>query len=231
VVFTKGDFLKHLLHANGVAAPAALARRRSFERGGLMPPDLPLTGDWYLWSIFALSGDVAYIAEPMVNYRVPELALAKTALPDPARVVAEGIDLRWRIRRAMEAKRARRLVDECKRCMGYHYGSLLAQRGLRGDPIGLDVDAFEASLRTYGRGRRERAAVRALSFAAAADEHYDAADVPGARRYYARALRAGPLAIRTWMKYILLRIGRVGPRVPDGRANNRERGPATASAS
>jgi glycosyltransferase involved in cell wall biosynthesis len=62
-------FLHRLLESNCVLAPAGLVRKECYERVGVFPLDLPFAGDWYLWCAFALHYDVAYFAEPMVNYR------------------------------------------------------------------------------------------------------------------------------------------------------------------
>jgi glycosyltransferase involved in cell wall biosynthesis len=213
IIFRDGEFLRRLLRANCVPAPAALVRRRSYERAGLFPLDLPFAGDWYLWSVFALYDDVAYLAEPMVNYRLHDLNMTKTCMGDPAGVVAEGMAIRWRIRRLIEAAGKPRLLAFCKQCMGYYFGALLAHRALHGAELGLDLDQFEQSLRKHARSRREAAEIRALTFAAAGDEHYDAADRPTARRYYERAIRDDPAALRTWIKYALLRLGPFGFRL------------------
>lgn len=228
VIFRNGEFLKRLLRANCVPAPAGLVRRRCYEQGGLFPLDLPFAGDWYLWSVFALHDDVAYLAEPMVHYRFHDLNMTKTCMRDPAGIIAEGLAVRWRIRRLIEAANKRELLEYCKQYLGYYYGTLLAERALRGAALGLDLDGFEASLRQYAATEAERAEMRALALAAAADAHYDAGDRATARRHYERALRERPLAIRTWIKYALLRGGRLGARVRAAAAHRV--GPAEADA-
>ena len=215
VVFRNGEFLECLLHCNCVAAPAALVRRRCYERDGLFPLDLRFAGDWYMWSAFALSEGVAYLAEPMVNYRLHDLNMTKTCMADPSRIVAEGIAVRWRVRRLIEAVGSRRLLTSSKQFMAYYFGALLAHRALHGAALGLDLPEFEDSLREYANNWRERAEVRALTFAAAGDQHYDAADRATARRYYEWALRENPASIRTWIKYALLRVGPQGARLRD----------------
>jgi glycosyltransferase involved in cell wall biosynthesis len=228
VIFRNGEFLERLLQANCVPAPAGLARRRCYERGGLFPLDLPFAGDWYLWSVFALYDDVAYLAEPMVHYRFHDLNMTKTCMGDPAGIVAEGIAVRWRIRRLIEAAGKPRLLACCKQYMGYYFGALLAHRALQAAALGLDLEEFEQSLRRYTRGWRERAEIRALTFAAAGDEHYDASDRVTARRYYERALRYNPADVRTWIKYALLRIGPFGARLRARAATRRDRAEAAA---
>jgi glycosyltransferase involved in cell wall biosynthesis len=230
VVFRNGEFLDRLLHCNCVAAPAALVRRRCYERNGRFPLDLPFAGDWYMWSAFALSDGVAYLAEPMVNYRLHDLNMTKTCMGDPSRIVAEGIAVRWRVRRLIEDAGSRHLHTSSKQFMAYYYGALLAHRALHGAALGLDLPEFEDSLREYANNWRERAEVRALTFAAAGDQHYDAADRATARRYYEWALRENPAAIRTWIKYALLRVGPLGARLRDVVATGRPGVDASAPA-
>jgi glycosyltransferase involved in cell wall biosynthesis len=230
LVFRKGEFLERLLHCNCVPAPAALVRRRCYERDGLFPLDLRFAGDWYMWSAFALSDGVAYLAEPMVNYRLHDLNMTKTCMGDPYRIVAEGIAVRWRVRRLIEDVGSRRLLAFSKQFMAYYFGALLAHRALHGAALGLDLAELEDSLGKYTSNSREQSEILALTFAAAGDQHYDAADRATARRYYERALGENPGAIRTWIKYALLRVGPMGARLRDRAANGRQRADAGAPA-
>ena len=60
-----------------------MARREYYEKvsyfiinpvWGNVPIDLIWGGDWYLWCVFALQGDVGYFAEPMICYREHDLS-------------------------------------------------------------------------------------------------------------------------------------------------------------
>ncbi|MGE0201144.1 MAG: glycosyltransferase family 2 protein [Candidatus Melainabacteria bacterium] len=68
-VFQGADFFRRLIHENFVPAPAALARKASYERHGFFHPDLPHSGDWYNWLMFALDGAVYFQPEAKVHYR------------------------------------------------------------------------------------------------------------------------------------------------------------------
>ena len=80
-----------LLQGNFVPAPAVMARRSAYEAAGGYPLDLPFANDWYMWAAFALQGQVAYLAEAMVGYRVHPLNITKTFLTR-VRALAKG----WR---------------------------------------------------------------------------------------------------------------------------------------
>src|SRR5712691_6861319 len=69
-LFNGHAFLERVVYWNSIWVPAVMARRQSYERAGLFPLDLPFSGDWYLWCHFSLHGDVGYLAEPMVHYRL-----------------------------------------------------------------------------------------------------------------------------------------------------------------
>jgi len=70
-IFSGRQFLLNpLITICCVPAPAAMVRKECYAKLGLFPLDLPHSGDWYLWCLFAMHFDVAYIAEPMVYRRI-----------------------------------------------------------------------------------------------------------------------------------------------------------------
>lgn len=210
-VFRNHKFTRRLLQANCVPAPAGLVRRSAYDKIGLFPLDLPFAGDWYVWLAIALQFDVAYFAEPMVNYRVHELNMTKTCMQDLGAVVREGETIRWRLQRMIEATGNAELEAYATTCMAYFYAALLARTArVHGEPVGLSIEDFEASLARNARSRAKASALRAMTYAAAGDECYGAGDRPAARRHYARALTAQPRAMRTAAKYALLRMGPLG---------------------
>ena len=224
-VFPPGGFLSELLKANCVPTPSVLARARCYQQAGYFPLDLPFAGDWYLWSAFALHHGVGYVAEPMANYRYHPLNMTKACMKDPAAIVAEGLAVRWRIRRLIERSGPRHLLHQSVQCMAYYYASLLANRALQGDPLGLELGEFERSLTSYCADAHECAELRALVYSAVGDEYYDAGDVLHARERYEWALSENWRAGRTWAKYLLLRSGSIGVRLRDAAAHARSQKP------
>jgi len=63
------EVVKRSAYCCPVCAPTGLVRKECYSHFGGFPLNLPRTGDWYLWSIFATKYDVGYFAEPMVCYR------------------------------------------------------------------------------------------------------------------------------------------------------------------
>lgn len=211
VVFRKHEFMRRLLQSNCVPAPAGMVRRSAYDKIGLFPVDLPFAGDWYIWLAIALHFDVAYFAEPMINYRVHDLNMTKTCMKDLGAIVREGETIRWRLQRMIEATGNTELEAHGITCMAYFYAALLAGTArVHGEPVGLSLEEFEASLAKNATSPAKVAALRALTYAAAGDESYGAGDRSAARRHYARALIAQPRAMRTAAKYALLRMGPLG---------------------
>ncbi|MDD5026620.1 MAG: glycosyltransferase [Candidatus Peribacteraceae bacterium] len=54
---------------NIVCCPTVMMRRTCYEQLGLFDARLPYTADWEMWMRIALIWDVAYLAEPRVEYR------------------------------------------------------------------------------------------------------------------------------------------------------------------
>jgi glycosyltransferase involved in cell wall biosynthesis len=61
------EFLPDLLRVCRVWSPTVCARRSCYERLGKVIPEMSIHEDWELWVRFATAGQVAYLAEPMVN--------------------------------------------------------------------------------------------------------------------------------------------------------------------
>ena len=106
-------FVETLLHSNLVLAPAAMARRECYEKISFFPLkpvwggvslDLLWGGDWYLWCVFALQGDVGYFAEPMVCYREHNLSSTSTITKENTEnCFSTEIAVRWKIRQEADA--------------------------------------------------------------------------------------------------------------------------------
>lgn len=222
VTFRNHEFTRRLLQSNCVSAPTGLVRRTAYDKVGLFPLDLPFAGDWYIWLALALHFDVAYLAEPMVNYRVHDLNMTKTCMKDMSGIVTEGMAIRWRLQRMIEAKGDAALEAYATTCMAYFYAALLAGTArVHGEPVGLSLEDFERSVAAGARSPEKAAALRALVYAAAGDESYGVGDRANAAAHYARALTAKPRALRTAAKYALLRMGPFGDYVRNAAAASR----------
>ena len=209
--------LDHLLEANIIPTPGAMARKKCYEQIGLFPLDLPHSGDWYLWSMFALYFDAAYFAEPMVNrrfhgqnmssvfYREATLALFENNLAIPLRVQA-----RARAEGFLEIAKA------CTRALALEY---LRQTtpSEAGDPVlsSLSEREFEDSLCKRVQDRREQSVIRARVYAGLGDQYYQRNNFTRSLESYRLAIRADRGDLKAWLKYLLLQMGGFGIFVRD----------------
>ena len=65
-------FAKLIAGNNLVCCPSVMIRRKCFDQLGQFDPQLPYTTDWEMWLRVALHFDVAYLPEPLLDYRVHE---------------------------------------------------------------------------------------------------------------------------------------------------------------
>lgn len=204
-------FLKRLAAGNCVPAAAAMARRVCYERQALFPLDLPFAGDWYLWSVFALTSDVAYLGEPMVGWRLHAGNMTHGFKRRPAALMADEMNVRWRLLRMAGDARSDSVAAAFLQGIAFDYAERVLQKVGGDSRFGLSVLEFEQSLVQYGAVDRERAAIRAVVYAAVGDRYADAGALVRARECYRRAVNSGP-AWRTMLKHALLYTGQPGVR-------------------
>ncbi len=212
-IFKGHDFLQRfLLEADCVPAPAAMARKKCYTELSLFPLDLPYSGDWYLWSLFALYSDVGYFAEPMVYRRFHADNISKFFYKEAAAVFfANNLAVPTRIRERAEREGCIDIVKSCRLAFVIEY--LRQMKPPRpGDPIQtqLTLEEFEQSLRGRAGGPREEAEVRAHVFSGMGDHYYEVHDFARSLLYYRLALNQDQLLLRVRLKYLFGRMGSTG---------------------
>jgi glycosyltransferase involved in cell wall biosynthesis len=213
-------FLKTLLSGNLVVAPTAMARREYYEKvsyfvinpvwGGI-PIDLIWGGDWYLWCVFALHGDVGYFAEPMICYR--EHDLSSTSV-----VTKEGIEncfhaeisVPWKTKEKADELGYREVSKKCLEAVAFHYAQHLTTKNYRSSSSTITIAQFEDSLGKSSPSEKERDWVRARVFVEMADRFYYRNDFASARKYYRAATRRKPWMLKAQVKKLLLSLGEPG---------------------
>jgi len=121
------EFLKRLLRSDVVVAASGMARKECYDRLGYFPLDLPYSGDWYLWSLFAMHYDVAYFAEPMVNYRQHTLSMTSSLVNRDINIcIANEITTLQRLEKKADAAGHTSLANLC-------HAELVARRIREGD--------------------------------------------------------------------------------------------------
>lgn len=204
------DFLARLINANCIPSPCGMVRRESYLRG-LFPLDLPYAGDWYLWCLFALFGDVAFIGEPLVCYRYHDTNITTQFTSQSQRIlVSDDITVRWRILQKARIEGFGAVVETCRESIIRDYVDRIVKKDEEASPQGLTFHEFEQSLKDNAREREERELIWSAVCRKVAD-HWDTRERYGeAGRYYRRLIEREPASAGLWLKYLLLRMGRFG---------------------
>ena len=230
-VFSRPDFLARLLHTNSVCAPAAMARKEHYDRIGGFPLDLPFAGDWYIWARFALDGDVLYLPEPMVGYRIHPLNMTKQFFGAQATaLVRDELEVRWRIRQeaSVQGNHAGVACLEAVLADDYAYRASSCIRS--NSPYSLTLSQVERSIQDHFVSHRLSARLRAAALNAAGDASLQKGDNQAARRAYWGSFTMQPRA-RNFAKLMLSLLGHPGARLRRAIAGLRRRsvaGPAVS---
>jgi hypothetical protein len=211
VVFKGHSFLKKLVLGNCVVAPAGMVRKDCYDKVGVFPLDMPHASDWYLWCMFSLFYDAAYIAEPLVHYRSHDTNLSKMLTKNERHVIAaDNIAVRWRLRGQAEQSGYRPIVRLCNESISTHYANLLADKIYENGMFGLTLEECEKSLLQHARNDSDAAEMRARIYTALGDQYYLRRDFASALQYYQESIQQNPWVLGAWMKYTLLRMGILG---------------------
>lgn len=207
--------LKRLLGSNFVLTPSGLVRRECYEKLSLFELDMPWCGDWYLWCLFALHYDVAYVADKLVCYREHhDLSMTTKLTTEKLDIcAAEEISVPWRIReRALQAG----LDDVARDCLmpiARTYARTIASERYRPASTYMNFDAFEASVSRHGLSDGDRTQLRTYLWLYMGNEFYWQQDAARAKEYYEKAYRSDVTLIRARLKTWLLAAGRPGTAV------------------
>jgi len=207
-----------IIRGSVVVAASGMARKECYKKISLFPTDLPWGGDWYLWALFALHYDVAYLADPMVNYRRHELSMTDALVSQHAQNCADSdVEVPRRILRKVEEARVTSLVRICRIAIANQYANNLASRKYKSSTgwheYAMPLEEFQRSLGKVAHGPKEAKFIRVRAYVAAADLCYWKDDFARALDFYRMAISEDPLLATIWVKYLLLRMGRAGIRV------------------
>jgi glycosyltransferase involved in cell wall biosynthesis len=222
-VFRGDEFLARLVFRNTIATPAVMVRKTSYDRAGLFAPDLPHAGDWFQWCRYTFFGDVAYLAEPMVCYRLHETNMSGWYHQHPGKLIADEIEVRWRVKEMAERFGVLEGVAAATAAIAWDYGLRVSRHLTEQWHFGMTMDDFEASLRAHTSDHRLIARIRAAVLAAVGDASYQHGNGQAARDYYAQSLKENPVDVVTWTKFGLAASGIVGRTIRDAAVSLRER--------
>lgn len=209
VVLEGRRFLATLAEGNCVSAPSVMVRRRCYEAAGNFPLDLPHAGDWYLWCAFAFCGEVGYLNEPMVCYRIHGSNMSSTLIAGMRHVVREDqAKVRWRLKDMAEKAGFPEVARICLERLAKQYSVDLAEAAPTPTCESM-VESVEAILERHARVE-EREALRTRIFGLLADRLFGLERFADAAYFYRRALRRSPQRWNYAAKLALLKLGRSG---------------------
>lgn len=206
------QFLRKLLVTNHVLSAAGMVRKSVYDELGTFPLDLPFAGDWYLWSLFALHYDVAYFAEPMVNYREHAGSMTNAFIDKDISVLStDDLAVRWRLRALIEKMGLKDLLQDCERGIANDYARSMISRTYKGVACApMDAAELSRSLAEYTPDPALRRRLTRATYTQLADQHYVSGSHRAAARNYLKAMRFGPADPGLWTKLGLLCLGDFG---------------------
>ncbi|HLH07362.1 MAG TPA: glycosyltransferase [Terriglobales bacterium] len=193
-----------LAKTNGVPAAAGMVRRGCYQSLGVFPLDLPYAGDWFLWCLFALHHDVAYFAEPMVEYRKHNLAMTSTLSRENIRAcIDDDIAVPYRIYKEAERINATNVMAVLQDQIGIQLGQYLSVARVRGTNAQITMQEFSQKVSDFSLDSKTRARIRNRALVLAGDRFFVRDELANARSMYILALRSRPISPKIWVKTLL----------------------------
>lgn len=204
-------FLWKLLNSNSVVAASGMARKECYERVSHFPLDMPWGGDWYLWCAFALHYQVAYIAEPLVNYRTHELSMTTFyTTKDPGVCTQDDLTLYWRIKDLSEAAGHLAVANRCRHMLGYRYAQIVLADSLNYAISQMTLGDCKDRIVGMAPTKRGASSILASLHLCLGDQYFWRGDRGAAVNAYRAALVYERFLGKVWIKLLLLYFGGIG---------------------
>jgi glycosyltransferase involved in cell wall biosynthesis len=208
LLFKGSEFFQKLISRNFVIAASGMVRKSCYEKFGAFPLDLPYAGDWYLWCLFARHSDVAYFADPMVNYR--QHAQSMSNILTRKEHAKDNTEISWRIAHLAREIGCRTLVKKSLKSVADYYARYLFSARSCSASDSMCAVELEELIRQHALDGREARAVRAGVYSGLGNDYYYHQEFAQAIRHYGMALDVNPWMPKVWVKSVLLRMGRIG---------------------
>lgn len=207
--------LKKLLRGNFVLTPSGMVRRECYDSISHFPVNMPWAGDWYLWCLFALYYDVGYFAEPMLCYREHhDLSMTSKLLGDSLDANAiEEIAISWDIKRKAQEGGFSRIEKRCLSGVAHSYARAMASERYRESSFFMNFELMEESLQRNTPSETERNWVRSRVYTNVGNQYYWQGNLASAKKFYQVALDKNPCMIATYIKRLLLSLGKRGDQI------------------
>jgi len=207
-IFKGHEFFVRLLSSNCIASPCAMVRSDCYKIAQF-PLDLPYAGDWYLWCFFALRNDVAYLAEPMVNYRLHEKSCTNHYLSEDKDVISiDEINVRWKVMKNAEEAGCKLMADKCLDYIINDYVTRIHMKDSQNHRQGITFEGFEQSLSRQIDNPKKEKYIRAKVLYGMANNYYLDQNFSKANMYYLKTIRERPVMLKAYMKYALTAVSR-----------------------
>jgi glycosyltransferase involved in cell wall biosynthesis len=213
-IFDGREFVATVLRkGSGLLSPSVMVRKDCYTKISMFPLDMPHQGDMYLWFIWALEYDVAYLSEAMVNYRSHDLNIMKDLLTRvPKTVFTDGVNVLWHTKWKSEQKGFVELARQIEYSIADQYAHAAAFEvyGERVVSWGMSIAQCDESLRANAVTILEYRRLRGKFYASMADKHWWHGAFQNARQNYFLALWENWRMPKVWLKLLLALMGRVG---------------------
>ena len=210
-IFKGHAFLRELLYCRNIFAPSVMVRSACYTKLGCFPVDMPYAGDGYIWGLYALYHDVAFLAEPMVAYRIHNLSMTDSILNSkPDICVDDDLAVLWRLHDSIKNAGYVRLAKDCCRAIGYEYARLAMGKRFRFRQISMTLQQCDDSVRRFAKNSSEATWIRARLRISLGDLYFQNGSRTKARQFYISGLHEYRWMAKTWLKLLLLGLGNVG---------------------
>jgi glycosyltransferase involved in cell wall biosynthesis len=223
-LFRGREFFVKLLKGNSILSASGMVRREVYEKLDAFPLDMPFGGDWYLWLLFALHYDVAYLGEPMVLYRQHSMSMTNLLQESDPRICTKD-DLRvlWRIKRCSESAGYAELTGRVDDHLVDRASLFLSSTRNQGPKPWYSLEDFEQTVMENSGSEAESRRIRARVLAKVADESFWQHDYARARSLYALSVLNRFFQPKVWLQQFLLRMGEPGIRLRNAQLMLRRR--------
>ncbi|MGZ5010105.1 MAG: glycosyltransferase family 2 protein [Methylobacter sp.] len=210
-IFNGRDFIATSLDKGyGLLAPSVMVRKDCYDKISAFPLDMPHMGDVYLWFRWALEYDVAYMSEPMVNYRFHDLNIMKDLIRR-GDAFRDEVAVLWRTKHHCEQKGFRGLADKCEYGLSWKYARAAAA-AIYGDDtfyshLGISITQCDQALRDGASSVLEYRRLRRMFFTSMGNQHWRHGAFGYARRSYLLSLHDNWRMPQVWLKILILLVG------------------------
>jgi hypothetical protein len=207
-------FLRRLIRYNCVAHPSGMVRKECHRRVNMYALDLPFACDWYLWCTLSLYYDVAYCSEPMACVRVHEESMTSSFSREGARpCIVDELTILWRVAQQAEVAGFPGLRGACEAALVERAVRALEAETSTGTSARLSDDELATILQSLIKTPDDAKEIQARVYVSLADRQYWDGRFAKAAQSYQHALSLRSWRMKTWAKYLLLRMGGAGLRI------------------